>query len=73
MCLQPTTCDQLKTVLLPGIREGEKKGQMLRPNPLRVKTGLEKGRDTEHTHMCRPVKMHLQLFPVARWQWGWLP
>lgn len=52
---------------------GGKKGQMLRPNPLRVKTGLEKGRDTEHTHMCRPVKMHLQLFPVARWQWGWLP
>lgn len=51
---------------------GGKKRQMPRPNSLRVKTGLEKGGDTEHTHMCRPMKMHLQLFPLACWQWGWL-
>lgn len=37
---------------------------MPRPNPLKVKACLEKGGETEHTHICRPVKMHLQLFPA---------
>lgn len=50
MCLQPITCDQLKTVVLPGIREGGKR-QMPRPTPLRVKTGLEKG-ERHSTHTC---------------------
>lgn len=36
---------------------------MPRPNSLRVNVGLEKG-ETEHAHICRPMEMYLQLFPV---------
>lgn len=37
---------------------------MPRPNSLRVNTCLEEGGETEHAHICRLMKMHLQLFPA---------
>lgn len=37
---------------------------MPRPNSLRVNACLEKGGETEQAHVCRPMEIHLQLFPA---------